>query len=134
MLREFIGDRTSGLLFCTRTGKPLSQSNILRDSLHPLLEKLGQPAAGSHAFRRFRTTWLRKNSVPRDLENFWLGHAEETVGDGYSKLKEDVGFRKQVTEAIGLGFALPVPNVSIAPIAPSFAIGAANQVAVSCAK
>lgn len=30
MLREFIGERKIGLLFCSRTGKPQQQSNILR--------------------------------------------------------------------------------------------------------
>jgi integrase len=35
LLVEFIGDRKSGLLFCTRNGKQLSQTNILRRHLHP---------------------------------------------------------------------------------------------------
>ena len=34
---------------------------------------------GFHAFRRFRLTWLRKNSVPKDLERYWMGHAPEEV-------------------------------------------------------
>ena len=33
-----------------------------------------------------RTTLLRKNRAPEDLIRFWLGHADETVTDGYSKL------------------------------------------------
>jgi len=37
LLVEFIGDRKSGLLFCTRKGKQLGQSNILRRHLHPAL-------------------------------------------------------------------------------------------------
>src|ERR1019366_9783980 len=35
MLKTFVGDRTSGLLFCSKNGNPLLQSNILRLSLHP---------------------------------------------------------------------------------------------------
>lgn len=132
MLRTFIGNRTSGLLFCTRNGKPLSLSNILRRSLHPILEKLGQPKAGSHAFRRFRITWLRKNGVPRDLENFWTGHALETVGDTYSKLKDDVEFRKKVTETVGLGFEIPASGSVIVPNVPKIAVGDVREVAVSC--
>jgi integrase len=54
--REFIGERKSGLLFRTRTGQQLHQSNILWRVLHPILEKLGQPKCGVHAFRRFRNT------------------------------------------------------------------------------
>jgi hypothetical protein len=35
-----------------------------------------------------------------------MGHASEEVGDLYSKLKEDVAFRQQWAERIGLGFEL----------------------------
>jgi len=35
LLQEFIGERKSGLLFCTRTGRQLHQSNILRRSCVP---------------------------------------------------------------------------------------------------
>ena len=31
-------------------------------------------SAGNHAFRRFRNAFLRKNHVPDDLIQFWLGH------------------------------------------------------------
>ena len=62
------------------------------------------------------TTWLRKQSAPEDLIRFWLGHANKSVTDVYSKLKEDVTFRKKVAEQVGIGFELltektePVPN------------------------
>ena len=130
MLKDFIGERTHGLLFRTRTGKQLSQSNILRRSLHPILAKLNQPKCGAHAYRRFRITWLRKNRVPEDLIKFWLGHeggapepgsqvwVPKTVTDDYSKLEQDVEFRKQVVEKVGLGFDLPMKNASLAPNAP----------------
>jgi hypothetical protein len=36
-----------------------------------------------------------------------MGHETETVGDGYSKMKEDVAFRLEQAETVGLGFALP---------------------------
>jgi len=48
--------------------------------------------------RRFRTTWLRKQRAPEDLIKFWLGHAKESVTDGYSKLADDVEFRAEVAE------------------------------------
>jgi hypothetical protein len=41
LLVEFVGDRKSGLLFCTRNDKQLSQSNILRRHLHPALAEVG---------------------------------------------------------------------------------------------
>jgi integrase len=65
-LREFLGGRRIGFLFCTRNSKPLSSSCVLRRHLHPALEQLkyfnpstGTYKAGSHAFRRFRNTYLR---------------------------------------------------------------------------
>jgi hypothetical protein len=50
------------------------------------------------------------------LIRFWLGHANKSVTDVYSKLKEDVTFRKKVAEQVGIGFELlaekpePAPN------------------------
>src|ERR1700719_206204 len=107
MLKNFIGDRTSGFLFRSKNGLPLLQSNVLRLSLHPVLKRLEQPKCGAHAFRRFRATWLRKQHAPEDLIRFWLGHANKSVTDLYSKLKEDVTFRKTVAEQVGVGFELP---------------------------
>src|ERR1700674_402267 len=40
MLREFIGKRESGFLFKSRTGEPLCQTNVLKRSLHPILESI----------------------------------------------------------------------------------------------
>jgi hypothetical protein len=42
-----------------------------------------------------------------DLIQFWLGHAEQSVTDGYSKLGEDLEFRAQVAESVRTGFAVP---------------------------
>jgi len=33
-----------------------------------------------------------------------MGHENETVGDEYSKLKDDVAFRLEQAERVGLGF------------------------------
>lgn len=115
MLKAFVGDRTSGLLFRSKNGLPPLQSNVLRLSLHPLLGRLDQPKMGAHAFRRFRTTWLRKQHAPEDVVRFWLGHANKSVTDGYSKLKDDVPFRKKVVEEVGLGFELPATKPEVAP-------------------
>jgi integrase len=107
LLSEFVKDR-QGLLFANKKGAPLSQTNELRRSLHPVLAELGVEKAGFHAMRRFRTTWLRKQRAPEDLIKFWLGHAKQSVTDGYSKLGEDEEFRKQVAETVGTGFDVPV--------------------------
>jgi integrase len=107
LLRAFLGERRSGLLFSNRSGKPLSQTNVARRSLHPILEELKVEKTGFHAMRRFRTTWLRKQRAPEDIIKFWLGHAKESVTDTYSKLADDGDFRKQVAETVGTGFEVP---------------------------
>ena len=118
MLREFIGERRSGFLFKSRTGGPLCQTNVLKRSLHPILDAMGREKAGFHAFRRFRASWLRKTRAPEDLIRFWLGHANQSVTDGYSKLNEDVEFRKECAQRVGLGFEIPFPTVEVVPIVP----------------
>jgi len=111
-LRSFVGDRKSGFLFQTDSGLPLGQSNILRDSLHDF------GVEGFHCFRRFRTSQLRKNRVPWDLEKFWIGHANKDVTDKYAEqLKEDVEYRVEWAEKVGLGFVVPhVPQSGVASI------------------
>jgi integrase len=95
-IAEFAKGR-SGFLF--GNGLPPSES-AFRDRL----DKMGVP--GFHSFRRFRTTWLRKNRVQEDLIRWWLGHSEGSVTDGYSKLSEDIEYRREVAEKVGIGFTL----------------------------
>ncbi len=111
LLKALVGHRRSGLFFANRAGKPLSQTNLLRRSLHPILADLKVEKAGFHSMRRFRTTWLRKQRTPEDLIKFWLGHAKESVTDSYSKLADDVEFRRKEAETIGAGFVVPGPMI-----------------------
>jgi integrase len=114
LLQEFIGERRKGFLFQSRNGKPLSSSNILKRHLHPALKELGYInqitgtcKAGSHAFRRFRNTFLKNHSsCPRGLYKFWLGHAATEMSDVYDKVRDDVGFRREWAERCGVGFDL----------------------------
>jgi integrase len=132
MLKNFIGERRGdGLLFRSRTGKPLSQSNILRRWLHPILAVLNQPKCGAHAFRRFRLTHIRKQGIPKDLKRFWMGHDDEEIGDIYSKLKVDVEFRQDWTTRIGLGFEIQCEKASTGPNGPRVEVGAREEVAVT---
>jgi len=135
-LRLFVGERTSGFLFQSRNGRPLSSSNILKRHLHPALEKFGyvNPAtgthkAGNHAFRRFRHTYLKNHTAcPAGLRKYWLGHAgkRKDMDDLYDKIREDATFRKRWAEEAGLGFELP----SVEPNVPkNEEIGAAEKAA-----
>lgn len=111
MLKRFIGERKSGLLFVSRSGKPLEQSNILRRTLHPILVKLGQPKCGAHAFRSFHNTYLKNRaSCPEGVREFWPGWEDKDMSDLYDKIQEDVDFRTQWAEKAGLGFEIPLKN------------------------
>jgi integrase len=106
MLKTHIGGIKGNLVFANLAGNPLSQTNVLRRNLHPLLKQVGVPKQGFHGTRRFRTTWLRKQFTPPDLIHFWLGHAATSTTDIYSKLFEDVAFRQEVSMKVGLGFSV----------------------------
>jgi integrase len=101
ILKEFIGSRNSGFLFQTKGGKSVTQRNIMRDSLH----KLG--VRGFHPFRRFRVTHLRDQGTPEDILRFWIGHADQSVTDRYSKMSKRIQSRQEWAEKAELGFSLP---------------------------
>lgn len=122
-LKKIVGDRTSGFLFRTRTGKPVDTNNIYFH-LHRALKELGfvnpftgDHRAGNHAFRRFRNTWLRNNTqCSEGLRKFWLGHAGEDMGDLYDKIQENLPFRLEMAEKCGHGFQIP----EVVPSVPTF--------------
>jgi integrase len=123
LLHDHLNGRRTGFVFRTAAGTPLARSNVLRRSLHKILEEMGREKCGFHAFRRYRVTHLRKQREPEDLLRFWIGHADGSVTDGYSKVKEDVEFRRFTAEQAGLGFHIPTvaPKLPVAPIAPKTA-------------
>ncbi len=142
MLREFIGARKSGLLFRSRSGRPLHQSNILRRVLHPILAQLGQPKCGLHAFRRFRNTYLRNyTSTPPGVYRFWMGHASadgdtfagagESMSDRYDKAEHERALRKGWAERAGLGFELPSKIRVIGPNGPKLNSETPKEMAVN---
>ncbi len=107
LLKEFIGDRKTGFIFQTSSGKPVTQTNLLRRELHPILETLGISKRGFHSFRRFRNTFLRNSLCPDGLLKFWMGHAAKDMSDHYDRVREDTVFRKDVAKSMGVGFELP---------------------------
>jgi len=121
LLKNFIGTRTAGFLFETRNGRPLTLTNVLRRHLHPALKELGylnghtgDYKAGTHAFRRFRNTYLRnETSCPKGLRDYWLGHAGNTMDDLYDMVKDNSALRKQKAAEYGVGFELPASVVAV---------------------
>lgn len=140
-LKEFIGLRTSGFLFAFRNGKPLSDSNILNRHLHPCFKELGwcdpktgDGTAGNHAFRRFRNTHLRKERVPDDLIQCWLGHAGKSMTDEYSQIRDDLKYRKLVAEQVGIGFELPIQTAPIVPNVAKSGFAGEVEVDINCSE
>jgi hypothetical protein len=108
LLRQYIGNRSSGFIFQTSSGRPITQTNILRREFHPLLDNLEIPRCGWHAFRRFRNTFLRQQRCPDGLLKFWMGHSGGgDMSELYDRSRDDVEYRRDVAKAMGVGFELP---------------------------
>lgn len=96
VLRAFIGDRTTGLLFPSRRGGPLSDTNIRNRVLKPLLKQLGLPNAGLHAFRHGAVTLHRRAGTPEHLIRMWVGHsALGNITDHYSHTDQEIEYRRE---------------------------------------
>jgi integrase len=98
MLKDHIGMRTSGKLFCTRNGTPLGRRNVNRN-LYGTLKRLGIPKAGPHAFRHGRVSVLAANGVPQKLQEEWVGHSSYRITGRYTQF-EDSYRQKMVSESV----------------------------------
>jgi integrase len=99
MLRQYLGTRTAGRVFHTRTGTPFSKDNVRR-KLQSLLRALGLPKGGLHAFRHGRVSILQENGVPGDLVKEWVGHSSLRTTSRYTHFRD--GYRQQIAEKVGL--------------------------------
>ena len=111
MLQDFVGTRRSGLVFCEEDGSQISQRDILKYSLHPILKKLELEQGGLNVFRRFRITAMETAEVPQALQHTWSGHARTHVSERYKKLLRQREWRLEWAEKIGMGFDLPARPV-----------------------
>ena len=108
MLDDFIGGRKSGFLIETENGTMLSPENFFRGGFESVLKKMGRTGVRFHAFRRFREAVLQKSEARQLLIDYWMGHENDDMSTRYGKqLLEDVNYRKEWAEKIGLGFDLP---------------------------
>lgn len=110
LLRGYLGRRTSGFVFETRSGRPIGTRNLLR-LLHVNLERLEIPKRGFHALRRFRNSYLRNQNCPPGLVRYWMGHSARTMSDVYDRSFEDAEFRQDVANKVGVGFEVPATLV-----------------------
>jgi integrase len=84
-INKHLPDRRTGYVFQTRNGTPLRLSNVLEDFLHPILDELGIPRTGMHAFRRGRISEWVFSGVTRQVIRDWAGHGSDKLIDLYTK-------------------------------------------------
>lgn len=99
MVKEYLGDRTSGRVFQSRNGTPLVNGNVNRYVLKPLCKKIGIPVGTTHAFRHGRVSVLQQNGVPGDLIKRWVGHSSLKTTSKYSHFTRE--FRKEIASRLG---------------------------------
>jgi site-specific recombinase XerD len=88
LLENFRSDWTpneAGLLFANR-GAPYWSSNVRRYHFHPLLERLGIPRGGLHAFRHGHATNLFASGVSAPTVKGMLRHGDIKVTLGYTHM------------------------------------------------
>jgi integrase len=61
-------------MFVNADGKPITYDHALAEELQPLLEKLGIPKCGFHAFRHGNATMMDQQNVPMATRMDRLGH------------------------------------------------------------
>lgn len=93
MLKNHLDGRTTGTIFQSRQFKgqrgPLRNNNVLKWGLYPVLNKLGIPKCGMHAFRHYRVTALMESGVPVETVKAWIGHGSERMIRRYTHLRPD---------------------------------------------
>jgi len=90
-------------------GSQISQRDILKYSLHPILKNLELEQGGLNIFRRFRITAMETAEVPQALQHTWSGHARTHVSERCKKLLRRVEWE----EKVGMGFDLPAQPVGL---------------------
>jgi integrase len=66
---------TLNLVFATSRGNPWAPCNVMRSNLHPLLDSLGLPRCGLHAFRHGNASLMNHLKAPLKTQQERLGHA-----------------------------------------------------------
>lgn len=89
MLREWVGDRKTGLLFPSEIGTPLRNNAVLEYGLHPVLKTLGISRRGMHAFRHGRVSMLVEAGVPIHTIKSWIGHGSEKMIEQYTHFRPE---------------------------------------------
>jgi integrase len=87
MLKRYLGRKPlnlNSLLFHSRCGSALRETNVLADGLHPALAAVGLPKAGMHSFRHgCNRRWELAGMNPAVLRQF-MGHSSAAMTARYT--------------------------------------------------
>ncbi len=93
-LHDYWKDNPNQLLFTNSDGGPMWADRILIFEFQPLLESLGIPKAGFHAFRHTSATILDQIQAPLKVRQERLGHAKaELTLNIYTHVQNDEALR-----------------------------------------
>jgi integrase len=98
MIQRHLNGRTSGYVFQTRLGTTFKHPRTLNRVLYPLLERLGIPKSGMHAFRHGRVSYLVECNTPIETIRAWIGHGSDEMVKLYTHLRPE--YRKRVLSTI----------------------------------
>jgi integrase len=108
MLSDYIGDRKEGFLLQTRSGNMLAPESFFRSGLATIFKRMGRTRVRFNAFRRFRESVLLRSECRQILIDYWMGHENSDMSARHGRqLIEDVKYRKEWAQKVGLGFDLP---------------------------
>lgn len=81
---------SEGLLFVNQRGRPHTGEKIVRLRLRPILDRLGIPRAGFHAFRHMHTALLLEGGASPKVTQRQLRHSDaRTTLEIYGHVVED---------------------------------------------
>jgi integrase len=98
IIQEYLGSRTSGRIFQTRNGTPLTDHDVLKNVLHPICDNLKIARGGMHAFRHGRVSHMQQNSVPPDFTKSQVGHSSLRTTSGYTHFSDS--FKREIVEQL----------------------------------
>ena len=109
IVREHIATLKSEWLFLNTRGGFLTSENAVKQVLSPILDKLGLPRCGFHAFRHTHATLLLYNGATPQEAQAQLRHADPRITIGvYSHVQAES--RRAVVEKVASVLDLDGPN------------------------
>jgi integrase len=110
IVREYIATLKREWLFQNTRGSFLTSENVVRQALTPILDKLGLPRCGFHAFRHTHATLLLYNGATPQEAQAQLRHADPRITIGvYSHVQAES--RRQVVEKLATILDATGPNL-----------------------